>query len=70
MGRTSDDGNILVFTKDGVSVYNEEDVLITCNNKPILVGKRDERGRYRIPLIHQKVNWQPLVPNKRTRTHL
>ena len=23
MGKTSDDGNISVFTKDGVSVYNE-----------------------------------------------
>ena len=41
LGKTSDDGNISMFTKDGVNVYNEEDVLITCKNKPILVGKRD-----------------------------
>ena len=70
VGKTSDDGNISVFTKDGVSVYNEEVVLITCKTKPILVGKRDKRGRYRIPLTHQKGQWQPQVPNKRTRPHL
>ena len=29
VGKTSDDGNVLVFTKEGVKVYNEEDVLIT-----------------------------------------
>ena len=54
VGKTSDDGNVLVFTKEGVKVYNEEDVLITCKSRPILVGKRDERGRYFIPLIQQK----------------
>ena len=70
MGKTSDNGNASVFTKEGVKLYNEEDVLITCKSKPILVGKRYEHGRYRIPLIHQKGQWQPRGPSKRTKKHL
>ena len=45
VGKTSDDGNVSIFTKYGVTVYKEEDVLITCQRNPILTGKRDERGR-------------------------
>ena len=32
------DGTISVFKKDGVTVYKEEDVLITCKGEPILIG--------------------------------
>jgi NACalpha-BTF3-like transcription factor len=46
VGQTSDDGTISIFTKDGVTVHKEEDVLITCKGEPILIGKRDEHGRY------------------------
>ena len=49
--KTADDGNISIFTKEGVSVYKEEEVLITCKDEAILIRKRDERGRYRIPLV-------------------
>ena len=65
VGRLSDDGTVSVFTKDGVSVYKEQDVLITCQGKPILIGVRDERGRYRVPLMQQKGQWQPRAPKKR-----
>ena len=41
VGKTSDDGNVSVFTKEDVKVYKDEDVLTTCKGKPILVGKRD-----------------------------
>ena len=44
VGKTADDGNVSVFTKEAVKIYKEEDVLITCKGEPILVGKRDERG--------------------------
>ena len=44
VGKTADDGNVSIFTKYGVTVYKEEDVLITCQRNPILVGKRDKRG--------------------------
>ena len=68
VGKTSDDGTISIFTKDGVTVHKEEDVLITCQGAPILIGVRDERGRYRIPLIqHRNGNWQPRKPSKRAR---
>ena len=38
VGKTADDGNVSVFTKENVKIYKEEDVLITCKDKPILVG--------------------------------
>ena len=41
VGKVNDDGNISIFTADGVTVHKEEDVLITCKGKPILVGVRD-----------------------------
>lgn len=48
VGKTADDGTISIFSKDGVTVHKEEDVLITCKGEPILIGVRDEHGRYRI----------------------
>ncbi len=51
MGKTANDGTIFIFTKDGVTVHKETDVLITCKGEHILIGVRNERGRYQIPLI-------------------
>ena len=39
VGKTADDCNISIFTKEGVKVYKEEDVLITCKGKANLIGK-------------------------------
>jgi hypothetical protein len=39
VGKTADDGNISIFTLEGVSVNKEEDVLITCKGEAILIGK-------------------------------
>jgi hypothetical protein len=64
VGKTSDDGTILIFTMDGVTVHKEEDVLITCKGMPILVSVHDEHGRYRIPLMQQKGRWTPRQPKK------
>jgi hypothetical protein len=41
VGNTADDGTISIFTKDGVTVHKEEDVLITCKGQPILIRVRD-----------------------------
>eukprot|EP00956_Cyclotella_meneghiniana_P024798 scaffold50421_cov81-Cyclotella_meneghiniana.AAC.3 len=65
VGKTADDGTISIFTKDGVTVHKEQDVLITCKGMPILIGVRDEHGRYRIPLMQQKGQWQPRRPRAR-----
>ncbi len=46
VGKTADYGTVSVFTKEGVNVFKEEDVLITCKGKPILIGVRDSHGRY------------------------
>ena len=42
VGKTNDDGNISIFTSDGVTVHKEKDVLITCKGEPIFEGIRDE----------------------------
>ena len=70
MEKTADDGNVSIFTKDGVTVYKEEDVLITCQRKPILVGKRYEHGRYQIPLTQDHRQWQTHRPTKEVRRKL
>jgi hypothetical protein len=67
VGKTADDGNISIFTKDGVTVYNEHNVLITCKGKPILIGVRDNNGQYCIPLVQQQGSWQPRHPSKMAR---
>ena len=65
VGKTSDDGNVSVFTKEAVKVYKETDILITCKGEPILVGKLDERGSYLITLVQHRGQWQPKRPTKR-----
>jgi hypothetical protein len=70
MGKTANDGTISMFTKTGVAVYKEEDVLITCKDKPVLIGVQDEQGQYRIPLMQQRGQWQPRCPSKQARKAL
>ena len=41
VGKTADDGTISMFTKHGVTVHKENDVLITCKGQPILIGVQD-----------------------------
>ena len=53
-----------------MQVYKEEDVLITCRGKPILIGKRDERGHYRTPLMQTRGHWQPQTPTKESKKFL
>ena len=57
VGKTADDDTVSVFTKYDVKVYYEEGVLITCKNKPILIGVRKSCGRYRIPLQQRQGRW-------------
>jgi hypothetical protein len=67
MGKTANDGTISIFTKDGVTIHKETDVLITCKGEPILIGVRNERGCYQIPLIQQRGQWQLRRPSKQAR---
>jgi hypothetical protein len=55
-GKVSDNGTISIFTRDGVTVHREEDVLVTCKGAPLLIGVRDEHGRYRVPSSETRVN--------------
>ncbi|KAL7488941.1 hypothetical protein ACHAW6_014541, partial [Cyclotella cf. meneghiniana] len=70
VGKISDAGTVSIFTSDGVTVHNEQDVLITCRGEPILIGVRDEHGRYRIPLHQHQGQWQPRSPSKKARQTL
>ena len=70
VGKTANEGTVLVFTKDGVNVFKEEDVLITCKGEPILIEVRDGHGRYQIPLMQQRGQWQPQHPSKQARKAL
>jgi hypothetical protein len=70
VGKVSDNGTISIFTKDGVTVHQEEDVLITCKGAPIFISVRDDHGRYRVPLMQIKGNWQPRTPTKKARKKL
>jgi hypothetical protein len=53
VGKTANNSMISIFTKEGVKVHKEQDILITCKGKPILIGVRNDHGRYRIPLVQQ-----------------
>jgi hypothetical protein len=70
VGKTANEGTVSVFTKDGVNVFKEEDILITCKGEPILIGVRDGHGQYQIPLMQQRRQWQPRRPSKQARKEL
>ena len=67
VGHTIDNSNMSIFTKDDVKVYREEDVLITYKGVAILIGKRDKRSRYRIPLMQNRGQWQTRRPTKKSK---
>ena len=68
--KVNDDGNVSIFTKKGVTVHKEEDVLITAKGHLVMISKRDERGRYQVPLVQQRGQWKPLTPTKRAKKAL
>eukprot|EP00804_Cyclotella_cryptica_P007549 CCRYP_010638-RA/>CCRYP_010638-RA protein AED:0.05 eAED:0.05 QI:0/0/0/1/1/1/3/0/1237 len=70
VGKTCDDGTVVIFTQSGVTVNKDTDVLITCQCEPLLIGARDAHGRYRIPLTQHKGWWQPQRPSKKARQTL
>jgi hypothetical protein len=70
VGRTSNNGMVPVFTKEGVNVFKEEDALITCKGEPILISIQYNQGQYQIPLMHQRGHWQPQRPSKQVRKAL
>jgi hypothetical protein len=45
VGKTSDDSRVSVFTKEGVNIFKEEDVLTTCKGERILIGIQDNQGQ-------------------------
>ena len=59
VGKTNNDGNVSIFTKKDVKVYKEEDVLITCRGKPIIIGRRYGRVQYSIPFMQILGQWKP-----------
>jgi hypothetical protein len=70
VGKTSGDGTISIFMKDGITVHKEKNVLITCKGKPILISIHGSKGHYCIPLMQQRRHWQPHRPSKKARQTL
>jgi hypothetical protein len=68
--KVADDGNVSIFTKDGVTIHNEQDVLITCQGEPLFIDVRDQHGRYRISLTQHRDQWQPQKPLKKAKQAL
>jgi hypothetical protein len=64
VSKTTNVGTVSVFTKEGVNVFKEEDLLITSKGKSIRIGVRDSHGRYQIPLMQQWGQCQPRRPSK------
>jgi hypothetical protein len=65
VGKTANDGMISIFTKEGVTMHKEQDILNTCKGKPILIGVHNNHGGYRIPVVQQRGRWQPRHPSKK-----
>ena len=65
-----DDGNTVILDQQGVKVYTDEDVLILVRGKPIMIGTRDSRGRFKVPLVQHRGQWQPRVPSSKERRKL
>ena len=70
VGKTADDGNVSVFTKEDIRIYTGEGILITHKGTPILIGGWDERGRYRVPPVQQKEEWKPKMSTKALKQYL
>ncbi len=51
VGRVADQNEISMFTKDGVAVHHEKDVMIIGKGDLILLGVRGNKGQYRIPFM-------------------
>ena len=54
VGKMADNVTISIFTKDGVTIHKEIDVLITCKGATIIIGVQDECGHYQILLIQRR----------------
>ena len=70
VGKTAEEGNVYILTREGVTVYKEEDVLIICQKKTILIGKRDKCRQYRITLTQSHGQWQPHNPTRKSKNDL
>ena len=70
VGKTADDDNVSIFAKEGVTVYKEEDVLITCQIKPIIIRKQYGRGWYHIPLTQAHRQCQLHKATKKSKNYL
>ena len=64
------DNKVSIFTKDGVSVHNEEDVLIRVKKKPIMIGVRNSRGQYKVPLVNKRGRMAPRTPSRQQQQRL
>ena len=65
-----DNGSTEILDRHGVKVYKDEDVLILVKGKPVMIEKQDNNGRFKIPLMQYRGQWQPRVPTRQQRRKL
>lgn len=46
-----DNGDIAILDRQVVKVYKDEDMLILVKGNPVMLGKQDSHGRFKIPLV-------------------
>ena len=63
VGKTANNGTVSVFKKEGVNVFKEKDVLITCKGQT-------HPYRSKMPLMQQRGQWQPRRRSKQARKAL
>ena len=46
-----DDGNMAILDGNKITMYADTNVFVLVKGKPILIGKQDKRGRFRVSLV-------------------
>lgn len=54
ISKVVDNENTAIIDRQGVMVYKDEDILILVKDKPVMVGKRENHGWFKIPLVQYR----------------
>ena len=56
VSKVNNDGNVSIFTKQGVTVHTEEEVLITVKGQPVMIASKINEAGTRYRLSSSKAN--------------
>ena len=46
-----DDGNMAILDGNKITMYADTNVFVLVKGKPILIGKQDKQGQFRVSLV-------------------